>query len=413
MSTCSPGHVLILPRNCHISAVSAMVLSGAIPKYVMPSYDPEWDLAHGIDPSDVERAFEEAEQQEKKKIGAVLVTSPTYFGVCSDVRKIAQICHERRVPLIVDEAHGAHFRFDGDLPESALEQGADIAVQSTHKVLSSLTQSAMLHVQGDLVDINFLAKSLQTLQSSSPSYLLLASLDAAREQMSGANGNALNRSLQLARVAREALKNVPGLRVLSLKTLMDSNMKGVVSMDPLRITVGLWDMGLSGFEADDILRLEHGVVAELPSLSSITFAVTLGTNPQDIQCLISAFQSISKTRPCSSPVSKHSSCKHCSVASVFSKNESNAGQSRGVSPRHAFFASTQRVSGKEACGRTCAELICPYPPGIPVLIPGEVISQDAIAYLNSIVQQGGIISGASDTSMDTFLVCNEQKTMIE
>lgn len=407
MATCSPGDTLILPRNCHLSAVSAMVFTGALPKFVMPSYDPEWDLAHGIDPQDVERAFVEVEKQGTSKIGAVLITSPTYLGVCSDIKTIAQICHQRKVPLIVDEAHGAHLHFHPELPGTALEQGADIAVQSTHKVLTSLTQSAMLHVQGEFVDTGFLAKCLQTLQSSSPSYLLLASLDAAREQMSSASGlNALDHALKLARHAREALERVSGLKVLSLQTMEDNCRKGAIAMDPLRITVGLCDIGLSGFEADDILRMEHAVVAELPSLRSITFAILTGTTEQDVESLIAAFESISSTRSSSSLQANNFHCNKNSLVTVFNQSESS--HENSLPPRDAFFAATQRVDANEACGRPCAELICPYPPGIPILVPGEIISNEAIAYLKAIVKQGGIISGASDSSLETFLICKQQ-----
>lgn len=406
MSTCSPGQTLILPRNCHISAISAMVLSGAKPKYLMPSYDAEWDIAHGIDPSDVEQAFVEVEQQQDEgscsKIGAVLIISPTYYGVCSDVRSIAHICHRRKVPLIVDEAHGAHFRFHAELPETALQQGADITIQSTHKVLSSFTQSAMLHMQGDMVDRDFLAKCLQTLQSSSPSYLLLASLDAAREQASADGGAAFTAALKFAKEATKALQQVAGVRVLSLTSIQSRNLRGALAMDPLRITVGLWDLGLSGFEADDILRLEHQVVAELPSMRSVTFAISLGTTGQDIHTLIAAFEAIAKSRSVSSPTATDSSIKERSLASVFSIVQSS------LIPREAFFAATERVNAEAACGRVCGELICPYPPGIPVLVPGEVISHKAIDYLRAVVEQGGFISGASDGSIDTFMVCKEQ-----
>lgn len=267
MATCAPDDYLILPRNVHMSAVSAMVLSGALPKYVYPEPDSAFGIAHGIQAAQVETAIGEL-QSAGKRIGAVLVVSPTYFGVCSDLHELARVCHSHSTPLIVDEAHGAHFRFHHKLPRTALEQGADVAVQSTHKVLSSLTQSAMLHTQGSRIDRERLSQCLQMLQSSSPSYLLLASLDASRAHMETGDSN-LDAALSLASMIRAALERLPGISILACT-------------DPLRVTVGLWNLGLTGFEADDILRLEHGVVAELPALRSITFAVSAGSSHREL-----------------------------------------------------------------------------------------------------------------------------------
>jgi arginine/lysine/ornithine decarboxylase len=225
MATCAPGDYLILPRNVHMSAVSAMVLSGALPKYVTPVPDSAWGVAHGVRAAQVEAAIREV-RRAGGRAGAVLVVSPTYFGVCSHVGDLARVCHSQGIPLIIDEAHGAHFRFHHKLPRTALEQGADVAVQSTHKVLSSLTQSAMLHAQGSRVDRERLAQCLQMLQSSSPSYLLLGSLDASRAHMEGncvvdsetgvlqSSDSKLDAALSLASMVRQSLQELLGLSVL-------------------------------------------------------------------------------------------------------------------------------------------------------------------------------------------------------
>ncbi|MCO5602958.1 hypothetical protein L7F22_057099 [Adiantum nelumboides] len=404
MSTCRPGHTLILPRNCHISAFSGLVLSGAKPLYAMPSHDTDWDIAHGIDPAHVEEAFAEAKRQaERVEIGALLITSPTYFGVCSDIRGIANVCHKHNVPLIVDEAHGAHFRFHDELPETALQQGADMVIQSTHKVLTSLTQSAMLHVQGNMVDSLFLGKCLQTLQSSSPSYLLLASLDAATEHAAVSGTDCLTNAIRLARKTREALEQVEGVKVLSFSGLQNRGVRGVKAIDPLRITIGLWELGLSGFEVDDILRLEHLVIAELPLLQSITFAVSLGTTDEDIDSLIAAFKAIAKSRPLG--MRSETKMREPSLASMLYTDY--VWQKGRLAPRDAYFAASERVQAEAACGRVCCELICPYPPGIPILVPGERISKESMDYLKAVVKYGGFVSGASDDSVKTFLVCKE------
>ncbi|KAI5073091.1 hypothetical protein GOP47_0011104 [Adiantum capillus-veneris] len=344
MSTCPPGHTLILSRNCHISAFS-------------------------------EEAFAEAERQgEHLKIGALLITSPTYFGVCSDIRGIADACHKHNVPLIVDEAHGAHFRFHEELPATALQQGADIVIQSTHK----------------------------TLQSSSPSYLLLASLDAATEHAAENGTAAFTDAIRLAKQARELLEQVEGLKVLSFNGLRDRGLRGVEAMDPLRITLGLWELGISGFEADDILRHDHQVIAELPLLQSITFAVSLGTTLEDVDSLVAAFKVLAKSRRLG--LCSDANKRERSLASVFCTDK---WRNRRLAPREAYFAASERVHSEAACDRVCCELICPYPPGIPVLVPGERISKEAVNYLKAVVKHGGFISGASDESVDTFLVCKQ------
>ena len=209
LATCGPGDKLILPRNVHSSAISGLILSGAIPVYVQPSYSGQWGISLGVSPSTIEAAL-----VAHPDVKAVLIVSPTYQGVCSDLRAIAHLTHTYDIPLIVDEAHGPHFAFHPDLPDSALSTGADIAVQSTHKVLSAFTQAAMLQVQGDRIDRIRLSQSLQLTQSTSPSYLLLGSLDAARYQMATAGKELMSKTLAIAERARREVKQLSGLNVL-------------------------------------------------------------------------------------------------------------------------------------------------------------------------------------------------------
>ncbi|KAG0567948.1 hypothetical protein KC19_7G174100 [Ceratodon purpureus] len=407
MAACAPGDYLILPRNVHMSAVSAMVLTGALPKYVTPVPDPTWGVAHGVRAAQVEAAISEV-RRAGGRVGAVLVVSPTYFGVCSHIGDLAHVCHSQDIPLIVDEAHGAHFRFHHQLPETALEQGADIAVQSTHKVLSSLTQSAMLHAQGTRIDRARLAQCLPMVQSSSPSYLLLASLDASRAHMEGNCGvdsetgviqcsdHNLDAALSLASVVRQSLHELPGLAVLDSASMSQDS----AGIDPLRITVGLWKLGLTGFEADDILRLEHGVVAELPSLRSVTFAMSAGSSRRDAMRLIDSFAALSARY-----ASEVESCSSVSLPSfgpepVTTETEPPVWENQvmALSPRDAFYSKSEKVMVQDAVGRVSAELLCPYPPGIPVVTPGEIITQEAVDCISAVLAQGGVVSGASDDS---------------
>ncbi|CAK9143732.1 unnamed protein product [Ilex paraguariensis] len=390
MATCSPGETLILPRNCHISATSAMVLSGALPKYISPAYNFDWDIAGGITPSQVEKAIKELEM-EGQKAAAVFVTSPTYHGICSDVGSISQLCHSHEIPVIVDEAHGAHLGFHPQLPRSALHQGADLAVQSTHKVLCSLTQSSMLHVSGNLVDRERICRCLQNLQSTSPSYLLLASLDATRAQISENPKKFFNKAIELAVEVKTRINKIRELSVLDLPSFSDFPV-----IDPLRITIGVWQLGLSGLEADEILYRKYGVVSELTGTRSITFAFNLGTCREHVDRLISGLEHLPETFL---PIQRIEDRVDDGCGAPFD------GITMSLSPRDAFFASKRKVSVKDSLGKTCGELICPYPPGIPLLIPGEVITERAMAYLLQVRSKGIVVSGAADPSLSTIVVC--------
>ncbi|HEY9844679.1 MAG TPA: aminotransferase class I/II-fold pyridoxal phosphate-dependent enzyme, partial [Candidatus Caenarcaniphilales bacterium] len=208
LATCAPGDAIVLPRNIHQSAIAGLIIAGAKPIFVEPEYDPVLDLIHSITPEAVAAAL--AQHAAK----AVMMVCPTYNGVCGDVAAIAQIAHQHHIPLLVDEAHGPHFAFHPDLPTAALAAGADLTVQSTHKVLAAMTQAAMLHVQGPYIASERVRQALQLLQSTSPSYVLLASLDAARYQMALQGKQLLSQTLQLADTARLQLNQIPGLFVL-------------------------------------------------------------------------------------------------------------------------------------------------------------------------------------------------------
>ncbi|XP_057980253.1 uncharacterized protein LOC131166044 [Malania oleifera] len=391
MATCSPGDSLILPRNSHISAMSAMVLSGALPKFISPQYNFDWDIASGVTLLQVEKAIKELEK-EGQKAAAVFVTSPTYHGVCSDLSRISQVCHSHGIPLIVDEAHGAHLGFHPSLPKSALQQGADLAVQSTHKVLCSLTQSSMLHMSGNIVDRERICRCLQMLQSTSPSYLLLASLDAARAQISDRPAIIFDKAIKLAVEAKNAIEDIPCISVLDNLSFSDFPV-----IDPLRLTIGVWQLSLSGYKADEILDRDHGVISELVGTQSITFAVNLGTCRDHLQRLVLGINCLSASSiPAKGVEERMEASQYVLFADV----------SMSLSPREAFFASKRRVNIRESLGEICGELICPYPPGIPVLMPGEVITERGLDYLLQVRSKGALISGASDSLLSSIVVCN-------
>lgn len=390
LATCGSGDKIILPRNVHSSVIAGLILSGAMPVFLTPEYDTVLEIAHSITPEAVRAALKQHPDAK-----AVMMVYPTYYGVCGDVRAIADVTHQYHIPLLVDEAHAPHFAFHPDLPPSALSCGADISVQSIHKLLGSMTQSAMLHLQGNRVDPERIAKALQLLQSTSPSYLLLASLDAARQQMALSGEKLMTQTLQLAEIAKREICQIPGLSVLEPPPATST--PGFFALDATRLTVTVSGLGLTGYEADEILHQHLGVTAELPSFQHLTFIISLGNTQTDIEQLVKAFKTLAKAyRAEIQPLPER---KIGNIVSdyIFANLPS-------ISPRDAFFASTEIVPREQANHRISAELICPYPPGIPVLMPGEVITSTALDYLQQVIRFGGTITGCSDRSLKTVMV---------
>lgn len=388
LATCGPRDKIILPRNIHTSAIAGLILSGAHPIFIRPEYDSDWDLAHCITPQAVTTALEQYPETK-----AILMVSPTYHGVCGDVAAIATLAHHHDIPLLVDEAHGAHFAFHSDLPRPALEAGADLVVQSTHKLLSAFTQASMLHFQGSRIEPTRISKVLQMLQSSSPSNLLLASLDAARQQMVVEGSHLLSQTLQLAHRARVKIQRLPRLSVLQPAQAITA---GFCTLDPTRLTVDVSALGLDGYTADDLLTQRFGVIAELPTLRHLTFIVSIGNTQEDISQLIDAFEQLTQMNAAPG-----------SVQPLIHEIDLPCLEVPERSPREAFFAPQDSVPMHESVGRISAETICSYPPGIPLILPGEKITEEAIVQLKRIQVAGGLITGCDDFSLTQLKVLRD------
>ncbi|MGI0492929.1 aminotransferase class I/II-fold pyridoxal phosphate-dependent enzyme [Alkalinema pantanalense CENA528] len=399
LATCRPGDKVILPRNVHRSVISGLILAGAIPVFILPDYDADLDIAHGVAPSTIAQALE-ANPASK----AVLLVSPTYYGTCSDIATIAKIVHQFALPLIVDEAHGAHFAFHSALPISALKAGADVVVQSTHKTLAALTQASMLHLQGDRVSPDRIAQALQLVQSTSPNYLLLASLDAARMQMATQGEALLDRTIDLANDARSRIAQIPGLQVLGSDR---ATTPGCFALDATRLTVIVTGLGIDGFAADEILHQELGVTCELPAMHHLTFIMTHGNTPEDIDRLVAALETLSQRCRDAAQNAVQNAAQNATARSLPIFPITSLQTQATYSPRDAFFAPSQSCAITDAIGRPSAELVCPYPPGIPVLMPGELITQSAIDYLKHIQAIGGVITGNSDPELNYLKVIFE------
>lgn len=403
LATVRPGRKIILPRNAHQSAVHALVLGGAVPVWIEPLYDAEHDLLHGVSPASIEQALRE----NKGQVDAVLLISPTYHGVCSDVAAIAALTQEANTLLIIDEAHGSHFPFHELLPPTATECNADIVVQSTHKTLSALTQAAMMHVRKSSVDRQKIAAALQLVQSTSPSNLLLASLEATRALMDEQGEDLMSRTIDIARNCAVRIASLKGFSVLGIDGVgiqqRDAFGQSYIhALDPMRITVVLPNE-INGYDMDTLLIDRFGVYAELPSFKHITFAISPGNTQSDVDRLVTALALYEATSGEGLPNLESSGNSISGPCSSFA-------EATGLTPRDAFFANSEVVDADQAVGRICVETLCPYPPGVPVVVPGERITEKCISVLRAVLDAGGSVSGASDESLSTVrVVANEDE----
>jgi arginine/lysine/ornithine decarboxylase len=413
----------------HKSAINGLILAGAEPVFLSPVYDKEWDICHGI-PIEGDGGLEKALEEHAPggEVAAVLLVSPTYHGAIMDIKQAALLCAKHKIPLVVDEAHGAHLAFlelDEQATaalgpaaavalEGALAQGADLVVQSTHKTLTAVSQCAMMHAgNGPLVDeglLEFVGSALQFVQSSSPNYVLLASLDGARWQLAAPAGEgreALRRALVLAEKARRLLRSETPFPVLDLPG-MPTTGGAFVGLDPLRMTVGMMGTGMSGFDADEVLIEEHGVYAELPASRTLTFAVGPGSMEEDVDRLVAAFKALAASSVLEEKEEEEGGEATKKVIAEFPSfdGQQAAVGARRCGPREAYFTASEIMSTSDASivGRASAETVCPYPPGIPVLLPGEIITVEVLRFLQGVLDAGGSVTGCSDPSLGKLRV---------
>ncbi len=382
-AVCRPGDRVLLPRNAHRSAITGLIHCGAMPVLAAPDYDRAWDLDRGLTPETVALAIERY-----PNLVAIFLVSPNYYGQSCDLAAIVAIAHQHYsnsnhpIPVIIDAAHGSHFAFHPDLPASALTSGADLVVESTHKTLGALSQAAMLHLQGDRVDPDRVDRALACVQSTSPNALLLASLDAARQQMATHGRSLLDRTLTLADRFRSGLRD-RGWIVLGDRGIADR-------FDRTRITVRTADAGLSGYNADEFLYA-RGVAAELPTDRHLTFVVTIGNSDADIDRALAAFRDLEALR---SPVDPNSNPSLKTNTTVPTQSPPQLTEP-AIRPRDAFFQPSETIALADSRDRLSADTLCPYPPGIPLLIPGERITQTAIDALQQTLAAGGTVTGWS------------------
>jgi arginine decarboxylase len=382
------GARVVAQRNSHASLVDGLVLSGGVPAFVPPEYDAELGMAHGVEPGALAEALAATPDAR-----AAFVVSPTYYGMAADIAGCVEVAHAAGVPLVVDQSWGPHFGFHEALPPSALALGADAVLTSTHKIAGSLTQSAMLHVgHGERIDAAAVARTIRLVRSTSPSSLLLASLDGARRQLALHGEQLLHETLRAIEACHEKLVTIPGI---SLVDRFFVGRPGIAGYDPLRIVVDVRDTGRTGYEVADALRRSYDAIPELATQATIVFLVGLGERRDTLLRLAGDLEEVVKrigTEGSIAPIVRPPASLHNEMA---------------VSPRDAFLGEGEEVAVDDAVGRVSCESIAGYPPGIPALLPGERISAATVEYLRELVASGARLHGASDPRFERVHVLVE------
>ncbi len=376
-SSTGPGDTVLIARNCHRSVLTGLIMSGANPVFFQPIFDRDLKLTLNV-------TFDAAKAAIDANPGAraLLITSPNYYGLCADIGKIISYARERGILAFVDEAHGPHLKFHPKLPVCALEAGADMCVQSTHKIVGGMTQASMLHVKAGRVNIEDVTTTLKLLQTTSPSYILMASLDLARMQMATEGKKLLNRAIKLAEDARTEINKIPGITCF---TKDRAKQAGMADMDVTKLTITVSDLGLSGYHVSQMLNTRFGIQVEMADPFHVLVIVSIGDRQDDLARLVEALKTISTENGLQGallPLDK--------VHPPALTNKSV------MTPRDAFYADSELVNVKDSVGRVSTEIVTVYPPGIPLLVPGEEISREALDYLQNMAGLGAIIDGLSE-----------------
>ncbi|MFR3183937.1 MAG: aminotransferase class I/II-fold pyridoxal phosphate-dependent enzyme [Ruminococcus sp.] len=372
LSCAKRGEKIILPRNMHRSVMGAMVLGGAIPVYVNPACDERLGIPLGMRVADVEKAI-----RENPDAKAVLVNNPTYYGICSDLRSIVKLAHEHGMLCLADEAHGTHFYFSGELPVSAMEAGADMAAVSMHKSGGSLTQSSIL-LTGPAVSPGHVRQIINLTQTTSGSYLLLSSLDISRRNLALRGQETFHQVIRMAEYARQEINAIGGYYAFS-KELVNGD--SIFDFDITKLSVNTLHMGLAGIEVYDLLRDEYDIQIEFGDLGNVLAYLSIGDRLRDIERLVSALSEIRRR---------------------FGKGQTGLMKQEYIepqviaSPQDAFYSDKESLPLKDTAGRVCSEFVMCYPPGIPILAPGERITEDILSYITYAKEKGCSMTGPED-----------------
>jgi lysine decarboxylase len=382
LSTVLPGDEVLVARNAHKSILAGIILSGATPRFFLPRFDADLGIAVNVSAEAARAAM-----RDHPKARVVTVTSPNYYGIAVDMPGVVAAVRENDRVLVVDEAHGPHLHFHPALPVSAVDAGADLTVQSTHKIVGGMTQASMLHLREGRVDGARVAAILQMLQSTSPSYILMASLDLARMQMATEGRKLLGKAIELAEEARARINRIAGLRCLSAANVEGW---GDFRLDVTKLTISVKGIGLTGYAASALLNTEFGIQVEMADLYNVLVIVSIGDRRDDLDRLVGGLEGLARRssprggQPVDVPV----------VPPV-------QAAALACAPREAYFSPHCSLPLSQAAGRVSADIITIYPPGIPILVPGEIVSRTAVEYLQHLGARGARIDGVLDPTGGT------------
>jgi arginine decarboxylase len=389
LALAGPQQRVVIQRNSHASLIDGLVLSGGLAAFVAPEYDAELGMAHGVTPDALERVLRKAPDAR-----SAFIVSPTYYGMAADVEGCAEVAHRAGAALIVDNAWGAHFGFHPSLPQSPLRLGADAIVASTHKIVGSLTQSAMLLVaDSDRIDVGAIGRAVRLVRSTSPSALLMASLDAARRQLAVHGEALLEQTIGASARARAAIDAVPGCNVVNEGFV---GRPGIAGWDPLRIVIDVRDTGCTGYELAAALRSAYDIYIELATHATLVLVLGLGQPVDPLERFAHDFAETVRrmSRPYAAP--------------ALARPPAALEHETAVPPREAFLGQSEAVPVAHSIGRISSESIAGYPPGVPALLPGERITSEVVAYLRELTAAGARLHGASDPTFATVRVLTEQ-----
>lgn len=382
LATLNPGDKLIMPRNVHRSAINALILARAIPVYVNPGLDIELGIPLGMAYDDIAKAIEQNPDAK-----AILINNPTYYGVCPDVKRIADLAHRHGMRLLVDEAHGTHFYFSDQLPLAGMDGGADMSAISLHKTGGSLTQSSILLVgKRVMVDLGYVRQIINLTQTTSASYLLMSSLDIARKNLALNGRSIFPRISKYADYAREEINQIGGYYAFSIERC---NGDSFYAFDETKLSVHTRSMGLSGVEVYERLRDEYDIQVEFGDLGNFLAILSIGDRAVAIERLISALSEIyrlNKREPQGLLANEY-------IEPVVA-----------MSPAEAFYAKSEQLPLDQCLDRICTEFIMCYPPGIPILAPGERVTQEALDYVHYAKLIGSNMTGTEDLAVEKLFV---------
>lgn len=392
MAVCGPGDKIIVPRNVHKSVMSAIVFSGAVPVFIHPAIDEDLGISHGITTESVEHALEQHPDAK-----GILVINPTYFGVSADLKKIVEIAHSYNVPVLVDEAHGVHIHFHESLPLSAMQAGADMAATSVHKLGGSMTQSSILNVREGRVSSKRVQSILSMLTTTSTSYLLLASLDVARRRLATKGRELIDSTINLAQTIRKRINEIDHLYCVGEEII---GSKAAFDYDPTKLIISVKDLGLTGYEVEKWLREKYNIEVELSDLYNILCIISLGDTDVEGDLLVKALADLADE--CAHRAEK------VEPLQVFLPDIPVL----ALTPRDAFYAETEVIPFDESSeGRIIAEFVMVYPPGIPIFIPGEIITKENLSFIQKNREAGLPVQGPEDDELKTIHVIKEYKAI--